>query len=71
MISIINSPRSFVYHTGKDLLINGVQIYQDIEGGLKDYKAEQWEAFGEDVGNGLAKLLLGEQEAEENNVFLF
>jgi len=72
MIQIINSPRSFAYHTGKDLLINGVQIYHNIDDGITAYREENWEAFGENVGMGLAKLLLGESKAaQENNFFLY
>ena len=30
MAAIFASPASFAYHTGKDLIVNGVQIYHDV-----------------------------------------
>jgi hypothetical protein len=31
MASIFASPQSFAWHVGKDLLVNGVQIYHEID----------------------------------------
>lgn len=31
MVEIFASPMSFVYHVGKDLIVNGVQIFHEIE----------------------------------------
>lgn len=30
-IQTLKSPMSFVYHVGKDLVVNGVQIFHDVE----------------------------------------
>lgn len=75
MISVFDSPLTFAYHVGKDILVNGVQIYGDINDSLVQYRAEQFELFGEDIGKALALTLLGMEEiAHEqntNNLFLF
>ena len=38
MVEIFASPTSFVYHVGKDLLINGVQIFHLIDDATTQYK---------------------------------
>jgi len=47
MAKVIDSPSSFAYHVGKDLWINGQDIFADIEAAITDYESQQWEAFGE------------------------
>merc|ERR1712127_506409 len=40
MVAIFSSPESFAYHVGKDLLVNGVDIFHEIEGAVTDYKSK-------------------------------
>jgi len=53
------NPWSFAWHVGTDLLLNGVDIYNDIEGAISTWEAGQYEQFGEDVGDALAKIIIG------------
>jgi|TARA_B110000305_G_C19405190_1_gene622328 hypothetical protein len=62
MAAIFDSPTSFAYHVGKDILVNGVQIFQEIETAVADYKSQKWEDFGFMVGEATAKTLLGSGE---------
>jgi hypothetical protein len=39
MIKNIANPKSFAFHIGKDILVNGVQIYSDITACVEDYKS--------------------------------
>ena len=59
MVKSFSSPTAFAWHVGKDLLVNGVDIYHDIDNGIKDFKSQSWNNFGKDIGNASAKLLLG------------
>jgi len=59
MAAIFASPSSFAYHIGKDLLINGKDIFHEINTAVADYKAGQWEDFGVNVGEAAAKVILG------------
>lgn len=59
MAKIFKNPKTFAYHVGKDLLVDGVQIYGDINKGVEAYKAQEYEQFGEDIGDALALLILG------------
>jgi hypothetical protein len=61
MVEIFASPMSFVYHVGKDLMINGVQIHHELEDAAAQYHVGNWEKFGIDIGEATAKTLLGEE----------
>jgi hypothetical protein len=53
------NPISFAFHVGEDLLLNGVQIYDDIEDSITSWENGSYEKFGEDVGDALAKIIVG------------
>jgi len=38
--AVMSNPSSFAYHVGKDLLVNGVDIYHEIKTAVNDYKNE-------------------------------
>jgi hypothetical protein len=38
MVEIFDSPTSFAYHVGKDLLVNGSDIFSEIETAVTDYQ---------------------------------
>lgn len=63
MASIFSSPTAFAYHVGKDLMINGVDIFHEIEDAIQQYADKNWEKFGEDVGEAAAKTILGAESA--------
>jgi hypothetical protein len=42
MVKNFKSPISFAYHVGKDILVNGVQIFHEIEDAVTSYKAQNW-----------------------------
>lgn len=62
MLATFNSPKSFAYHVGKDLLFNGVNIYHEITDAVSNYRVGKYEAFGEDIGSVLALVLIGKLE---------
>jgi hypothetical protein len=59
MAAVFTNPWSFAYHVGRDLVVNGVAIFGEVEDSVSQYKAANYGAFGEDIGEALAKLLLG------------
>jgi hypothetical protein len=61
LASTIASPTDFAYHVGKDLLINGKDIFGEIAAAIQDYDDSNWESFGENVGKAAAKTILGEE----------
>lgn len=62
MISVFDSPTSFAYHVGKDLIVNGKQIYGEITTAVSDYESGNWGDFGYQIGEAAAKTILGEDE---------
>lgn len=42
MADIFSSPYSFAYHVGKDIVINGVDIFHEIEAAITAYEAQKW-----------------------------
>lgn len=64
MISIFNSPTIFAYHVGKDLLLNGKDIFHEIETAVTDYEQSNWKDFGYQIGEAAAKTIVGAQKDE-------
>jgi len=54
-----SSPITFAMHVGEDILLNGVDIYNDIEDAITSWETDQYEQFGEDVGDAIAKIVVG------------
>lgn len=63
MAAIFKSPTSFAYHVGKDLIINGKDIYHEVSTAITDYKSAKWYDFGYNVGEAASKTILGEEES--------
>jgi len=62
MISIFDSPASFAYHVGKDLIVNGAEIYGEVNGAISDYHAGNWYNFGIELGEASAHTFLGDSK---------
>ena len=55
------TPLSFVYHVGKDLLVNGVDILHEIQTAVSDWKAQSYRDCGLQIGTALNQLLIGKE----------
>lgn len=66
MIANFKSPLSFAYHVGKDILVNGVQIYKEIDSAVTDYNSANWRQFGYDCGYALGLVLIGTKNNKNN-----
>lgn len=71
MAATFSNPFSFVYHVGKDLMVNGKNIYSDIDAAITDWESASYFSFGENVGKALALTLVGAeyQLYEEENSY--
>merc|ERR1712228_116171 len=61
MAKNFENPWSFAYHVGKDLLVNGVKIYHEVDDAIADYEVSDYNGFGENIGKALAQVLIGEE----------
>jgi len=66
MAKNFKNPLEFAWHAGKDLLINGKDIYADITDGMTAYDSGNYQTFGNDVGKALSSIFVG----NEPEVFL-
>merc|ERR1712151_236708 len=41
---------SITFEVGKNVLVNGVDVYQNITGAISDYGSSNWESFGTHIG---------------------
>jgi len=64
VIEQFKSPAQFAYHVGKDLLVNGKDIYSEITTAVSDWKSESYRDAGIQIGLALNKLLVGETAVE-------
>ena len=62
MVKILENPKDFAIHTAEDLIINGKNIYHEIQDAVKSYEAHDYRQFGVNVGMATSKLLLGEEQ---------
>ena len=60
-LALMKHPMQFAYHVGHDLVVNRVDIFNEVNAAVTAYKAAQWEAFGQNVGAALNKLIVGYQ----------
>ena len=44
-------PWSFLYHVGKNILVNGKDIYAEVTSGVADWKAQSYRAAGVQVSH--------------------
>lgn len=70
-IASMKSPKNFVFHVTKDIIVNHTQIYQDMENLVNDYKKKNFYDFGLNLGNALYKILLGAKVIEISPVEAF
>merc|ERR1711935_790334 len=68
LAKVFQSPKEFAFHVGKDIMVNGKDIFNEIEASVADYKAEEWEQFGVEVGTAAAKTILGDDEEPEEEI---
>lgn len=55
----MKNPKAFVFHIGKDLVVNGKDIYHHIEAMIKDFTDKSYKNFGIELGIILEEILIG------------
>lgn len=59
------NPLTFAWHIAEDLVVNGRDIYHEINTAVDDYKKEDWLGFGDNIGMAAAKVLLGAEQIKK------
>lgn len=60
-IAVMHSPWTFACHVGKDILVNGVDIYKQIQDMIEGWKAEKYFEFGKHLGEALELIFIGKK----------
>ena len=74
LAALLTNPVSLVYHIGKDLIVNGHDIYHEIEDSVTQYHNAHYKYFGFDIGMALAKLIIGQEgpmEVDQSTLTLY
>lgn len=77
MAEIFESPATFAFKVGENIIVHGSEIYHEVSTAVTDYEQQKWFDFGEEIGMAGARVLLGEQnqyifqEQEKNMVAKF
>lgn len=59
MIAEMANPSQYAFHIGKDLLINGRNIYKEISTAVDDWQNQEYYDFGFQCGEALYQLFVG------------
>jgi hypothetical protein len=54
-----SSAWTVTFEIGKNVLVNGVDIYNDITGAISSYDSADYYTMGQDIGNGAKEALVG------------
>lgn len=65
MARTFKNPFSFIFHVGKNILVNGKDIYAYVDAALKAYHKPDYRQFGYQLGEALAVAVMGTEEAAE------
>lgn len=64
-LAIFKSPLTLVYTIGHNLVVNGNEIYSEVNSAISAYKTQNWEQFGFNIGEALGKVLGQGKTVEE------
>lgn len=56
-LAVFKNPLTLVYTVGHNLVVNGNEIYDEVNTAITDFKAENWNGFGYNIGAALGKTL--------------
>ena len=59
MIESFKDPRSLALAAGKNMVLNGVEIYHEMSAAYTNYKVGEYEGFGRDIGVTMALVFIG------------
>jgi len=63
-LEILAHPKKFAYHVGHDLMINGVDIYKNVNDSIGHWKATEYHDFGFSMGTAMSELIVGTSEED-------
>ncbi|CAD7929214.1 unnamed protein product [Amoebophrya sp. A25] len=65
------TPQTFAFHIGKDLLVNGVDIFRKMTTAIEAWKMGSYHTFGMNLGGALRDVLLGSVKSVADGIAFF
>lgn len=59
MANAFKKPEDLAVEVGKNVVVNGVDIYRELSAAYTNYLGAQYEEFGRDIGVSLALVFIG------------
>lgn len=59
MYEAFKDPKALAQKAGKNMIVNGVDIYHEMSAAYTNYNAKEFEGFGKDIGIALALVFIG------------
>lgn len=67
MLENFKNPKELAYKIGTNIVVNGVDIYKEMNAAYTNYQTKNYEAFGKDIGVSLALVFIGASNAAKLN----
>jgi hypothetical protein len=64
MLKAFKDPQSLAIKAGSNIVLNGVEVYREISAAYTNYKVQEFEGFGRDLGIALALVFIGACEGK-------
>jgi len=58
-LAAFSNPKAFIYHVGQDLVVNGVDIFKQMNDSIAHVRAKEWHDAGFSLGTALSELIVG------------
>lgn len=68
MVSVVEDPTNHIGAIGKDIVMNGKTITQDVSMAIEAFRAGEFKFFGQKIGE---TLMLATEESVPENLFLY
>lgn len=66
MLKNFEDPKSLAIRAGKNIIVNGMDVYKEMSAAYTNYRAGDFEGFGRDVGVALALIFIGADSSASN-----
>lgn len=67
IVDRFKDPKTFAYEMGTNIVVNGVDIYREMQAAYTNYLAKQYESFGKDIGVAMTLVFIGASDAAKLN----
>lgn len=67
MFESFKHPKALAQDAGKNIIVNGVEIYREMSAAYTNYNSKEFEGFGRDIGIAMALVFIGAGDSQVSN----